>query len=217
MVVQSYPMSIFDKALHIPAERRLFGPQTAPHERVLLPLHAGPSARFYAAILLAALAALSCGVMGYEMAFASGADGGARLFALVFLAASTLPAAVAVAGIRDALRPTPFLHIDAHGTRDTRLDSAPIAWGDVLRAEIVSSPSGIGAVRLVLATDGPPRFNPFRLGGWRLDWGDRHRSRVIALALLDVRAHTLAHTILLLAARHGATIEEPALVDPRRW
>ena len=200
-------MSIFDRALHIPAERLFFEPRRAQHERVLLPLAAHPSPRFFGALALCAFAASACLCMGAALARSSG---GGLVFAAGFIAAGIVPAAVAWVGLRDARRGGPLLLVDAEGVRDTRLGPDLIAWSSIVGAELVASGSGIIAVRLALARDGPARFNPFRLGGWSVAWEARHRTRVIALMLLDVRAHTLAHTILVLAARHGATIEQPS-------
>lgn len=203
-------MSIFDHALHIPAEQVFFAPAVAQHERVLLPLTAGVSPRFVAAIALAAFAALACLCMGSEMALSRGSGTGALVFAVCLMAASLIPAAIAVVGLRDAGRPAPLLVIDAAGVRDARLGPDRIAWADVDAVTLVSSASGINAVRLTLLREGPARFNPWRIGGWSADWGRRRRTRLVALMLLDVRAHALAHTILVLAARHGAKIEAPA-------
>ncbi len=204
-------MSIFDDALHIPAERLFFEPQRAQHERVLLPLQARMSARFLGAVALATFAALACLCMGTEMALSRGSGHGALVFAVGFLAAAWIPAAIAIVGVRDVLRPAPHLVIDALGVRDGRLGLAPIAWTEVIEAELIASASGINAVRLTLDHDGPARFNPFRIGGWSVDWSRRRRSRTIALMFLDARPHTLAHAMLLLAGRNGAAVELPTV------
>lgn len=199
-------MSIFDTTLHIPAEQRPFVPPRSL-TRVKLPLVARLGLRFAVAALGAVGMALACFVLAFVLAGADGDLPSRFGLAAVFACAAMIPAAVAATALRDALQGRAVLTVGADGVRDTRLGEGLIAWDDVRSAEIVGAANGIAAVRLTLAAERAPRYNPFRIGGWSVEWGHRRRDRLVALSLLDRRPHDLAHTIITLAGRHGAEIE----------
>ena len=202
-------MSIFDTTLHIPAEQRPFVPPRTL-TRVTLPLIAQPGLRFAVAAVGAVAVSLACLALAFVLGGAG--DDGLSKYALaaVFVVAAMVPAAVAATAVRDALSARPVLTLDAEGMRDTRLGTGRIAWDDVSEAAIVGAANGIAAVRLTLAVDCAPRYNPFRIGGWSVEWSRRRRDRLVALSLLDQRPHDLAHTIVMLAGRHGAVVERGA-------
>ena len=207
-------MSIFDTILHIPAEQRPFVPPRAL-TRVTLPLTARPGLRFAVAAFGAVMMALACLALAYVLAGAAGDGLSKYALALVFALAALIPGAVAATAVRDALTARAVLIVDADGVRDARLGDGRIAWDEVSAAAIVGAANGIAAVRLTLAVERAPRYNPFRIGGWSVEWGRRRRDRLVALSLLDRRPHDLAHTIVTLAGRHGAAIErEPPLLWP---
>jgi hypothetical protein len=201
-------MSIFDTTLFIPAEVSLLGAR-AERERVVLPLVARHSWGFVAAALAVGFVAIACLVMGLGFLAASAAAGANRVFAPVFLLAAILPGAVAYTALRDLRVRQPVLVVDRDGIVDRRLGPDTIGWEQIVGAEFVAAANGINAVRLVLEADGEPRFDPLRIGGWSAEWRRRRRVRLVALLLLDKRAHTLAHTIVMLAGRG-----RPALSDP---
>ena len=197
-------VSIFDTVLHIPAELRPF---VAPRAltRVTLPLTARPGLRFVVAGTGAAAMSLACLALAFVLARAPGDPLSKYALVAVFAIAAVIPAAIAATALRDALADRPILTLDAEGLRDTRLGDR-IAWNAVKAAAIVGTADGIAAVRLTLAVESAPRYNPFRIGGWSVEWQRRRRDRLVALSLLDKRAHDLAYTIVTLAGRHGATI-----------
>ncbi len=197
-------MTIFDTTLHIPAEPRPF---VAPRAltRVTLPLTARPGLRFALAGIGAAAMSLACLALAFVLARAVGDPVSKYALAAVFAVAALIPAAIAATALRDILVERPVLVLDAEQLCDTRLGER-IAWRDVSTAAIVGAPNGIAAVRLTLALETVPNYNPFRIGGWSVEWRRRRRDRIVALSLLDRRPHDLAHTIVTLAGRHGATI-----------
>lgn len=206
-------MSIFDHVLHIPAEQRPFVPPLAL-TRVTLPLVAKPGLRFAVAVLGAVGMALACLALAFVLAGGQGETVWRFALALVFVGAALIPAGVAATALRDALSAREMLArkvltVDSAGILDTRLDGR-IAWDEVGTAAIVGAPNGIAAVRLTLRREREPRYNPFRIGGWNVEWRRRRRDRLVALTLLDRRPYEVAHTILTLAGRHGATIEAEA-------
>lgn len=206
-------MSIFDHVLHIPAEQRPFVPPLAL-TRVTLPLVAKPGLRFAVAVLGAVGMALACLALAFVLADGQGETVWRFALALVFVGAALIPAGVAATALRDALSAREMLArkvltVDSAGILDTRLDGR-IAWDEVGTAAIVGAPNGIAAVRLTLRREREPRYNPFRIGGWNVEWRRRRRDRLVALTLLDRRPYEVAHTILTLAGRHGATIEAEA-------
>ena len=178
--------------------------------RVTLPLVARPGLRFAIAALGAVGMSLACLVLAFVLAEAEGDTPSKYAIAIVFVAAALIPAAVAATALRDVLPGRAVLTVDADGVRDTRLGEGLIAWDAVCAAEIVAAVNGIAAVRLTLAVEGGPRYNPFRIGGWSVEWARRRRDRLVALSLLDRRPHDLAHTIVTLAGRHGAVVEREA-------
>lgn len=200
-------MSIFDTIVHIPAEQRPFVPPRAL-TRVTLPLTARPGLRFVVAAVGAAAVSLACLALAVVLAGADGDGFSKYASAAVFAGAALIPAAVTATAVRDALSMRPVLTVDAEGLRDTRIDDAHIAWSDVSAAAIVDTVNGISAVRLTFAEERAPRYNPFRIGGWSVEWSRRRRDRLVALSLLNRRPHDLAHTIVMLAGRHGAEIEQ---------
>jgi hypothetical protein len=213
-------MSIFDRALHIPAETRFLQPPSRALERVLLPLQARPTWRLGAVGAVAFLIASACIALGVALLLSPAAGHGEWTFALAaggfFLAVAVVPAGVVVTAIGDLRYRRSCLVVDGDGLGDARL-GARLAWSDVERAELVTSGSGPCAVRLTLAREGEPVCNPCRAGGWSARWSARRRERTIALLLLDRRPHLIAQTILALAARNGVVVEQPAplVVDPR--
>ena len=206
-------MSIFDQALHIPAERLMFEPPRQAHERVLLPLEAQPATKFFVAATVVTFMAGACATMS-GLAFAGRGYETNLALAAGFALAALVPACVAATALRDAARMPPLLAIDAAGLVDRRLGESRIAWVDVEGAELVAATNGIQAVRLTLREPREPRFNPFRFGGLSASWSARRRTRLVALLLLDRRPHTLAHTILALAARHGARVDLDHSIRP---
>ena len=207
-------MSIFDTILHIPAEQRPFVPPQAL-TRVTLPLTARFSLRFAVAVLGAVAVSLACLALAVVLAGADGDAPSRAALAAVFAVAALIPAGVAATAVADAVCARPVLTLDSEGMLDTRLHEGRIAWREVSAAAIVGSVNGIAAVRLTLAAERAPRYNPFRIGGWTVEWRRRRRDRLVALSLLDRRPHDLAHTIVMLAARHGVTIEQdPPLLWP---
>lgn len=206
-------MSIFDTFLHIPAEQRPFVPQRTL-TRVALPLTARPGLRFAVAAFGAVAVSLACLALAYVLAGADGETLSSYALATVFVVAALIPAGVAATALRDGLATRPVLTVDHEGMRDTRLGGGRIAWAEVSAVSIVGSVNGIAAVRLTLAVEGAPRYNPFRIGGWNVEWSRRRRDRLIALSLLDRRPHDLAYTIVMLAGRGGAAI---ASETPLPW
>lgn len=196
-------MSIFDRVLHIPAEPRPFVEPRAL-TRVTLPLRARPGGRFAVALVAAIAVAVAC--LWLAIVLAGAVDEGLVKYCLAatFAVAALVPAGVAVTAMRDWLA---VLTVDGSGLRDTRFAGETIAWSDVAAAAIVGATNGIAAVRLTLRADRAPRYNPFRIGGWSAEWRHRRRERIVALTLLDRRAHDLAHSIVILAGRHGATVD----------
>lgn len=207
-------LSIFDTVLHIPAEQRPFVPPRTL-TRVTLPLTARLGLRFAVAVLGSVVVSLACVALAVVLA---GADGDALsrvALAAVFAVAALVPAGVATTAIVDALSQRPVLTLDPEGMLDTRMHEGRIAWHEISAAAIVGSVNGIAAVRLTLAAERAPRYNPFRIGGWTVEWRRRRCDRLVALSLLDQRPHDLAQTIVMLAARHGVTIEQdPPLLWP---
>ena len=206
-------VSIFDHVLHIPAEQRPFVSPLAL-TRVTLPLVARPGLRFAVAALGAVAMALACLTLALVLAAGQGDIVSRTALVCVFVGAALIPAGVAATALRDALSARRILArevltIDSVGILDTRLDG-PIGWDEVGAATIVGAPNGIAAVRLTLRTEREPRYNPFRIGGLSVEWQRRRRDRLVALTLLDRRPYEVAHTILTLAGRHGATIEAEA-------
>ena len=207
-------MSIFDTVLHIPAEQRPFVPSRM-QTRVTLPLTARLGLRFAVAAFGSVAVSLACVALAVVLAGANGDAASRVALAAVFAFAALIPAGVATTAVVDALSPRPVLTLDAEGMLDTRMHEGRIAWREVSAAAIVGSVNGIAAVRLTLATERAPRYNPFRIGGWTVEWRRRRCDRLVALSLLDQRPHDLAHTMVMLAARHGVTIEqEPPLHLP---
>ena len=186
-------MSIFDTILHIPAEQRPFVPPRTL-TRVTLPLTARLGLRFAVAVLGAVAVSLACVALAVVLAGADGDAPSRVALAAVFAIAALIPAGVAATAVGDALSARLVLTLDSEGMLDTRLHEGRIAWRDVSTAAIVGSVNGIGG--------GP--------GEWRR----RRRDRLVALSLLDRRPHDLAHTIVMLAARQGATIEQD---PPMLW
>ena len=206
-------MSIFDTILHIPAEQRPFVPPRTL-TRVTLPLTARIGLRFAVAALGAVAVSLACVALAVVLAGADGDAPSRAALAAVFAVAALIPAGVAATAVVDAFSARAVLTLDSEGMLDTRLAEGRIGWSEVSAAAIVGSVNGIAAVRLTLAAEGAPRYNPFRIGGWSVEWSRRRRDRLVALSLLDRRPHDLAHTIVMLSARHGATIEAEA---PTPW
>ncbi len=206
-------MSIFDTILHIPAEQRPFVPPRTL-TRVTLPLTARLGLRFAVAVLGAVAVSLACVALAVVLAGADGDAPSRVALAAVFAIAALIPAGVAATAVGDALSARLVLTLDSEGMLDTRLHEGRIAWRDVSTAAIVGSVNGIAAVRLTFAAERAPRYNPFRIGGWTVEWRRRRRDRLVALSLLDRRPHDLAHTIVMLAARQGATIEQD---PPMLW
>jgi len=207
-------MSIFDRALHIPVETGFFASPGNALERVLLPLTARPGWRLAVVASAAFLICGACLFLGVafflspatgfgEYAFKFGAGG-------LFVGFAGVPAGLAITAVGDLKHHRACLVVDSEGLRDARLVSEWIAWTAVSRAELVTSGPGPCAVRLAMKSDGPCFYNPFRIGGWCARWRGRTRERVIALLLLDRRPHVLAQTILMLAARQGVEIDQPA-------
>ncbi len=206
-------MTIFDTILHIPAEQRPFVPPRML-TRVTLPLKARLGLRFAVAAFCAVAVSLACLALAYVLAGANGDALSSCALAALFVVAALIPAGVAATALRDALAMRPVLTVDAEGMCDTRLGEGRIAWDEVSAVAIVGTANGIAAVRLTLAVEGAPRYNPFRIGGWSVEWSRRRRDRLVALSLLDVRPHDLAHTIVMLAGRGGAAVAQEA---PLLW
>lgn len=197
-------LSIFDTVLHIPAEPRSFGAPRAL-TRVILPLTAQPGLRLGVAGICAAAMALACLALAFVLAGAADDPLSKYALAAVFAVAAVIPAAIATTALRDVVADRPTLIVDAEGLRDTRLGDR-IGWNAVSAAAIVGTANGIAAVRLTLAVESAPMYNPCRIGGWSVEWRRRRCDRLVAVSLLDKRPHDLAHTIVILAGRHGATI-----------
>lgn len=209
-------MSIFDVALHIPAERLMFAPNGRAQERVLLPLQAQPSIRFFLAAVAITFMAGACLTMSGLAVLGRGHETDAAI-ALGFALAAVAPACIAATALRDAARMPPLLSIDAAGLVDRRLGEGAIAWDEIAEAELVAAANGIQAVKLTFKAQRGGRYNPFRIGGWSATFAERRRTRIVALLLLDRRPHTLAHTILALAERHGARVETETTMRPMLW
>jgi hypothetical protein len=210
-------MSIFDRALHIPVESGFLAPPGRGLERVLLPLEARPGWRLGVVGAVAFLIACACLFLGAAFVLSPADSLGDYAFkfsaAGLFTGFSSVPAGVAITAVQDLKHRRACLVVDGDGLRDARLGNERIPWSAVSRAELVTSGPGACAVRLSLVKEGASYYNPFRAGGWCVRWPGRTRERVIALLLLDRRPHVLAQTILLLAARHGVEVDQPAPVE----
>ena len=199
-------LSIFDTILHIPAEQRPFVPPRTL-TRVTLPLTAQLGFRFAVAGVGAVAATVASITLAVMLAGAYGDAPSRVALTAVFALVALVPMGVAATAVGDALSASPALTLDSEGLLDTRLHEGRIAWREVNAAAIVGSVNGIAAVRLKLSAERAPRYNPFRIGGWTVEWRGRRCDRLVALSLLDRRPHDLAQTIVMLAARHGAKIE----------
>lgn len=210
-------MSIFDEALHIPAEPRLFEPRDGRFERVLLPLAVRPSWRLALVAALTLVIAAACLVLAVAFLRSPASTLGDRAFELcasaVFAAVACAPAAIFVTALLDLRRGEPFVVVGVDGIMDRRLGGDPIPWSALAKVEILATGVGPCAARLCLKEEGASIFNPFHGGGWAAQWATRRRERIIALLFLSRRPHAIAQTIATLARRNGVAVEQPARVE----